>query len=192
MEEVGVLRRRYLTYANVTATIAMVMAMTGGAYALVVTSADIKDNTIKGRDVKNGNLTGKDVKDRSLGGAELGVTVDMQAKTAEDVFSSETSGGTVASGSIRLKKAGDVLVVTTLNTNGASFSGTVVALKPRLDGAAPDTNRTYQLPDDGHVHTVTMVYKNLAKGLHTFAITSENPNDNVTFDRVEFTLLALP
>ena len=50
------MRRFRLTYAGVTATIALVVALSGGAYALDIT----------GRDVVNDSLTGKDIREKTL------------------------------------------------------------------------------------------------------------------------------
>jgi hypothetical protein len=47
------------------------MAMGGSAYALVVTSADIKNNTIRTADVHNGGLLGKDFKKNGVGGGAI-------------------------------------------------------------------------------------------------------------------------
>jgi hypothetical protein len=54
--------RRHLTYANVMATIAVFVALGGGAYAAI---------TVTGGDVKNGSLTGKDIKRNSLGPRQI-------------------------------------------------------------------------------------------------------------------------
>ena len=53
------------------ALLALFMAMGGSAYALVVTSASIKDNTIRSQDVRNGGLLGKDVRANGLGGRAI-------------------------------------------------------------------------------------------------------------------------
>jgi hypothetical protein len=50
------------------ALLALFMAMGGSAYALVVTSGSIKNNTIRSVDVRNGGLIGKDVRGDGLGG----------------------------------------------------------------------------------------------------------------------------
>jgi hypothetical protein len=50
------------------ALVALFMAMGGSAYALVVTSGSIKNNTIRSVDVRNGGLIGKDVRADGLGG----------------------------------------------------------------------------------------------------------------------------
>lgn len=75
--------RERLTYANVTATIALFLALgLGGAYAAgkitsedlaksSVTSKAIENRSVKGKDVKNETLTGVDYRDRSVGPADL-------------------------------------------------------------------------------------------------------------------------
>jgi hypothetical protein len=50
------------------ALLALFMAMGGSAYALVVTSGSIKNNTIRSVDVRNGGLLGKDVRADGIGG----------------------------------------------------------------------------------------------------------------------------
>jgi hypothetical protein len=52
----------------VVALVALFMAMGGSAYALVVTSGSIKNNTVRSVDVRNGGLNGKDVRRNGLGG----------------------------------------------------------------------------------------------------------------------------
>jgi hypothetical protein len=53
------------------ALLALFMAMGGSAYALVVTSGDIKNNTIRGEDVHNGGLLGKDFRTNGVGGGAI-------------------------------------------------------------------------------------------------------------------------
>jgi hypothetical protein len=50
------------------ALVALFMAMGGSAYALVVTSGSIKNNTIRSVDVRNGGLTGRDLRSSTVGG----------------------------------------------------------------------------------------------------------------------------
>ena len=49
------------------ALLALFMAMGGSAYALVVTSGSIKNNTIRSKDVRNRGLTGLDARRDSFG-----------------------------------------------------------------------------------------------------------------------------
>ena len=53
------------------ALLALFMAMGGSAYALVVTSGSIKNNTIRSVDVRNGNLLGKDARNDGFGGRAI-------------------------------------------------------------------------------------------------------------------------
>ena len=56
------IRRLIPSPAMAVALVALFMAMGGSAYALVVTSGSIKNNTIRSVDVRNGGLLGKDVR----------------------------------------------------------------------------------------------------------------------------------
>ena len=54
-------------YANVVATLALVVAMGGTSYAAVkITGKDVKNSSLTGKDVKNESLTGKDLKKQSV------------------------------------------------------------------------------------------------------------------------------
>jgi hypothetical protein len=70
-------------YANVTATLALFVALGGTSYAAAtissadvqngsLTSADIKNESLKGGDVDNGSLTGGDVKNGSVKSSDIG------------------------------------------------------------------------------------------------------------------------
>jgi hypothetical protein len=65
------IRRLIPSPAMVVALVALFMAMGGSAYALVVTSGSIKNNTIRSQDVRNGGLVGKDVRANGLGGRAI-------------------------------------------------------------------------------------------------------------------------
>jgi Collagen triple helix repeat (20 copies) len=64
-------------YANVTATVALVIALGGTGYAAVtlprnsVGAAQIKGNAVNATKIKNGSVTGTDVKDGSLSKADF-------------------------------------------------------------------------------------------------------------------------
>jgi hypothetical protein len=53
------------------ALLALFMAMGGSAYALIVTSGTIKNNTIRSVDVRNGGLLGKDFRKDGVGGGAI-------------------------------------------------------------------------------------------------------------------------
>jgi hypothetical protein len=70
--------RNKLNYANVTATVALFLALGGGAYAALrvpknsVGTHQLKKNAVTGIKVKDGTLTGKDFKKGSIGATQIG------------------------------------------------------------------------------------------------------------------------
>ena len=65
------IRRLMPSPAMAVALLALFMAMGGSAYALVVTSGSIKNNTIRSEDVRNGGLLGKDFRKNGVGGGAI-------------------------------------------------------------------------------------------------------------------------
>ncbi len=63
--------RQLLHPATLISLLALLVATSGTAYAIVITGADIKDGTVSSADIKNGSLTGTDVKDGYLTGADI-------------------------------------------------------------------------------------------------------------------------
>ena len=86
-------RIRRISPSMLVATIALVVALSGGATGAVklITGAQIKDNSVTGKDIKNATLTGVDVNDASLTGKDVkdaslaGVDVADSSLTGEDV-----------------------------------------------------------------------------------------------------------
>jgi hypothetical protein len=67
-------RKPRLTYANVTATLALFVALGGSSYAAVLISGkSIRDGSVTGRDIARSTLTGRHVRNGTLGVADLGV-----------------------------------------------------------------------------------------------------------------------
>ncbi|MEZ5095241.1 MAG: hypothetical protein R2731_03460 [Nocardioides sp.] len=64
--------RHHVNYANVTATVALVVALGGTSYAATqITSAQIKNGTIQNIDVKADTLKGDRIKNHSIGAKDL-------------------------------------------------------------------------------------------------------------------------
>jgi hypothetical protein len=58
---------RHLTYANVTATLALFIALSGTSYAVIkVGSRQIVNNSVRSSDVRNNGLLSTDIKNRTL------------------------------------------------------------------------------------------------------------------------------
>lgn len=77
--------RSHLTYANVTATLALFIALGGSSYAAL---------TVTGRNVKNGSLTGRDLKRNTLGGSRIKESKLAKVKRAKraDRLGGHTAG----------------------------------------------------------------------------------------------------
>jgi len=74
--------RGHITYANVTATLALFIAIGGSSYAALrigsreivdnsVRSGDIRNNHVRSRDIRNRTLLGRDVRHDALGSAQI-------------------------------------------------------------------------------------------------------------------------
>ncbi|MBC7643505.1 MAG: hypothetical protein H7123_00140 [Thermoleophilia bacterium] len=101
------------TYANVVATIALVVAVgTGSAFALTVTGAQIKDSTV----------TTKDLKDLTVGSRDLATSAVSAAKLATNAVSSTK----IADGAITSTKIGDGSVTDTKLSNSAVTSSRIL------------------------------------------------------------------
>jgi hypothetical protein len=64
-------RRLIPSPAMAVALLALFLATTGSAYALIVTSGSIKNNTIRSADVRNGGLLGKDFRKDGVGAGAI-------------------------------------------------------------------------------------------------------------------------
>ena len=101
-----------LTYSNITSTIAVVVALSGGAVAAasaLITGAEVKDGSLSGLDIRNQSLSGLDIKDGSLASSafSLAARANLRGATGAAGAKGET-GATGPQGA-----AGPGVVVTT-------------------------------------------------------------------------------
>jgi hypothetical protein len=121
----GALARKFTPSPSmVVALIALVVAMSGSAYAAVtingknikkgtITAKQVKDKSLTGTDIKDKTVTGADVKDLSLGTADLADSSVTGSKLAEG----SVSGGKIADGSVSGSKiAGGTIVPPPIGT----------------------------------------------------------------------------
>jgi uncharacterized iron-regulated membrane protein len=104
------------TYANVTATLALFVALGGGAYAATalpansvglkqikkdaVVTAKIKNNAVKGSKVLDNTLTGADINESSLAKVPSAALADTTSRAAAvDKVTYKTAAGTAAASS---------------------------------------------------------------------------------------------
>jgi hypothetical protein len=87
----------------VVALVALVMAMGGSAYALVITGKSIRNGTVTGKDLRNRSVTGNDTRRDSLGGgsvkeSSLGVVPAALISHGSQRFAVVTGGGQLVRG----------------------------------------------------------------------------------------------
>jgi hypothetical protein len=133
----GAVRGR-LTYANVMATMAVFLALGGGAWALTRNSVgprQIKPNAVRSSDVKNNALKGPDVNEATLGQ----VPSSEEATTADDATSAESAQQAVNAGLLDNLNSTDFLranaVLGTANINESSLSGVNASTLDNLDSS---------------------------------------------------------
>lgn len=64
--------RRHASYANVTATLALIVALGGTSWAAVtITGRQVRDGSLTGADLRNKSVTGRDLRDKSVTGTDL-------------------------------------------------------------------------------------------------------------------------
>ena len=96
-------RRLVPSPAMVVALVALVMAMGGSAYALVITGKSIKNGTVTGKDLKNGSVNGDDARRNSFGGgavkeSSLGVVPQALIAHGANRFAVVNGGGQLVRG----------------------------------------------------------------------------------------------
>jgi hypothetical protein len=132
--------RKHLSYANVMATIAMVLAL-GGATALAaghlkkntVTSKSIKNGAVKTADLKGSAVTGAKIADGAVGIGDVGASLHLQCKGGTQYLQGacidNNPEGTTDWGHAQLDcqtKGGrlpNVSELMTLSARGVSFGG---------------------------------------------------------------------
>jgi hypothetical protein len=89
-------------YANVTATLALIVALGGTSYAATtlkknsVSSKQIKNSSITSSDVKNNTLTGSDIKESKLGTVPSATSATAAATAAHAISADNATHATTA------------------------------------------------------------------------------------------------
>lgn len=144
-------RRIKDNYANVAATLALVLALgTSGAYAAnlikpnSITSKDIKANAVKSSDIKNGSVQGTDVGAGQINSADIG-NGDV---TPEDVTLPAPVASTQAAVSAPVSNAYG-LIDTVMNYNKTTPDSVLEVEWNGIASPGPQTDCLYQLRVNG-------------------------------------------
>jgi hypothetical protein len=85
------------TYANITATLALFLALGGGAYAATafpansIGSRQLKNNSVVSSKIKNNTVTGADINESTLGKVPLAATAASAAALDKVTYKSATA-----------------------------------------------------------------------------------------------------
>jgi hypothetical protein len=133
------MQRKRLSYANVTATIALVAALgTGGAWAA---------NSIHGDEIKDGTLRGKKLRDGTVPGRKITDTTIRN----KDIASDTLRGNKIREGTLgKVPDAGDADTIDGVGLNGLALGNSrlITGRTVGSAGAGTDPNRirTFQTP----------------------------------------------
>lgn len=179
--------RKHLTYANVTATLALFIALGGGAYALnKIGSKDIRNGAIRSADLRNRRaVAAQDVRRNSLGRAQISeqsLDASRFAKVAgKEASDCDPNSLTVfvecARASVHLSRPARILVVATGNEESdASGAGANCEIRidetPSATGVNPGesaTDNTDATATNGFARTL-VTPDALSPGRHNVAL----------------------
>jgi hypothetical protein len=192
--------RRHLSYANVVATLALVLALGGGAYAIErVSSREIVNGTIRSADLKNRKaVRAVDVKRNGLNGGQIKEgTLDPSAfarvggdEPVDCDPDSSTAFANCASATLRLRERSRVVIVATGNEESAGAGGASASCRIRVDGTAESLavspgeaqdDNTSSTATNGFARTV-VTRDPLKKGTHRIALACKELVGNVRID----------
>jgi hypothetical protein len=175
---------RHLSYANVTATLALFVALGGGAYAVdKVGSSDIRNGSVRSIDIHRNTVRGKDVKEQTLDASKLAPVVGSEPGDCNPTSSAFINCASVL---LRLKSRSQVLAIAT--GGQVSDSGLAKAeCQVRIDGAATPleanpgedaVDNTSSGATNGFARTI-VTPDVLSVGNHTVALTCNEFTPNV-------------
>jgi hypothetical protein len=190
--------RRHLSYANVIATLALLVALSGGAYAIErVSSREIVNGTIKSVDLRNrkavraadvrpNGLRGRQIDERTIDAARFAPIAGDEAGDCNPSPSAFTDCASVA---MRLRTKSRVLAVATGNQE--SIGGPAKAIcdvrvdkRPQGLAAQPGeqaADNTSSLATNGFARTV-VTPDPISRGPHTIALACKELVGNVRID----------
>ena len=130
--------RRHLTFANAMASIAVFIALGGGAYAAVhVNGKNIKTGSIAGKKLKNHTIAGKKLKNNTLGGKQINegkLATVPKAKQAQSAGSATTAAS--AESATSATRADTATTATTATRATTATTATNATSAANADNAA--------------------------------------------------------
>jgi hypothetical protein len=199
--------RRHLSYANVIATVALFVALGGGAYAVSkvdsrdiandsVKSIDLKDRSaVRGRDVKRNALAGREISEQGLNAARLAA---IAGNEEGDCNPTSTTLVNCARTRLRLSQRSRVLAIATggqESVNGSANAHCEVRIDNKAEALSVNpgeeaADNTSGAATNGFARTV-VPRDSLAPGRHTVALACNELSGNVRIDAPTIAAIAI-
>jgi hypothetical protein len=200
---------KHLTYANVTATLALFIALGSGAYAInTIGSKDIRNGAVRSADLRNGRaVAAQDVRRNALGPEQIDEKsldasrfVGAVGKQAADCDpNSLTVFVECARATAHLNGPARLLVIATGNEETLSGAGAAATCDIRIDGAPSPlpinpgesgTDNTSGTATDGFARTF-VTPDPLSRGPHTVALACKELASDVRIDAPTIAAIAI-
>src|SRR3954452_7063254 len=166
-------RFRHLSYANVVASLALVIAVGGGvAYAAnTVFSTDIVNGEVKTADVDNGAVTTGKVRNGQVGVVDLAVPLNAQGDWTDTPEAASTSFKTVLTTTYTQSHDGVMIAQALVEAdNTANTKSHEVTLRMLMDGQVEEGVYTTTVPALGTDSALAQLLCNESPGTHTVEI----------------------
>lgn len=189
--------RRHLTYANVVATLALLCALGGGgtALALVITGADVKNDSLTGYDIKNESLTSADIDNGSVGRNDIAAGAIVTSRLADGAVTAPK----LAAASVFTPALADAAVTASKLAAGAVTSDAIGTGAITSNALADDSVTGSALADDsvgsGEVTDGSIERDDLSSNARSPWVTFSYLADDVVVDTSDMTTvhtIALP
>jgi hypothetical protein len=191
--------RAQLTYANLMATVAVFIALGGGAWALAKNSVDskaIENGTVRSQELKNDDVRGGDIEANAVQGSDVadgaigGADVADGAISGADIADNSVASGEVAAESLDGSDvADDGLTVNDIDESTFSFVDVPIGgvLSAQARGIGGDGDTTFGPLSGraaaGAIEEVRMAFPSntLFGGLHVFLADDLDVGESRTF-----------
>lgn len=151
----------HLTYANVVATIALILALGGTAWALTVTGADVKDRSLTGADIQSLSIPPRTLATNSITTAKIAPGAITSAKVADSSITSSDLNAALAAQTInpavvQSVTTGSIPTGQTITSAPTCGSGDAIGGGATFDDPPSNAQVVRSWPSDAHTWSSTI------------------------------------
>lgn len=184
--------RKVFSYANVAATMALVVAIAGGAYAITVDGGDVRNGSLTGRDLKSDSVPEKDLNFDALRPSDS--LLDGRDTTNDTTVSGDTPGYvTIFTNSFRLERKADVLALGSLTLENNEATQANVEFQMLLDG---ELHHEFEMadelgPGESELDSFSLQCNLVPAGNHSLELQIDTGGANVTITSRSLNLVSM-